>query len=77
MTNKDPRHQAFADAIKELYKRHPLPEYKYAKVRWQREYDRHIAVKNALDGCPLYMIDIFITGVPSKKLLAIHTLIYS
>jgi hypothetical protein len=70
------QHQAFADAIKELYKRHPLPKYKYAKVAWQRKYDRDTAVYNARTGSPLYMIDIFAVGVPRDELAAVHTLIF-
>lgn len=71
------QHRAFAAALEGLYKMHPLPEYKYRKVQWQRENDREVAVRNARDGAPLYMIDVFIDRhVPRKEIEAIHTLIY-
>ena len=70
------QHQAFADALKELYKRYPLPKYKYRKVEWQRENDRRTAVYNARTGSPLYMIDIFAVKVPPKEIAAVHTLIF-
>lgn len=70
------KNDAFAEALKELYKRYPLPEYKYRKVNWRRESDRDTAVRNARSGCPLYMIEIFATKVPMVEIQAIHTLIY-
>lgn len=70
------KHNAFAAALEGLFKMYPLPEYKYPKVRWQREYDRGQALRNARHGDPLYMIDIFAHKVPTKEIEAIRALIY-
>jgi hypothetical protein len=70
------KNEAFAKALEGLYKMYPLPEYKYQKVRWQRLHDRETALRNALHGDPLFMIDIFAHKVPKQEIEAIHTLIY-
>lgn len=70
------RNQAFVSALEELFRRHPLPTYKYPKVAWRREYDRKTALYNARTGCPVYMIDIFAHKVPSQEIRAIHALIF-
>lgn len=70
------KNRAFAKALEELYKRYPLPEYKYPKVFWRNHHDRDTAVRNARQGCPLYMVDIFAHKVPQQEIQAIHTLIY-
>lgn len=72
----DERHRAFAAALEELYRRYPLPKYKYPKVMWQRAHDRDVAVRNALRGCPIYMINVFAHKVPPEEIKAVHTLIY-
>lgn len=70
------KNEAFAKALEGLYKMYPLPEYKYPRVAWRRQYERDTALDNARDGCPLYMIDIFAHKVPRQEIEAIHTLIY-
>lgn len=70
------KNEAFAKALEGLYKMYPLPEYKYLKVSWRRENDRVTAIRNARDGCPLYMIDIFAHKVPRQEIEAIYALIY-
>lgn len=70
------KHRAFAAALKGLYEMYPLPEYKYRKVQWQRENDRAAAVRNALSGSPLFMVDIFAHKVPRQEIENIHKLIY-
>lgn len=72
----DDKHRAFAAALKGLYDMHPLPEYKYPKVRWQREYDRGQALRNARQGQPLFMVELFAWKVPPREIEAVHTLIY-
>jgi hypothetical protein len=72
----DAKHRAFAAALEELYKKYPLPEYKYRKRMWRRIHDREAAVRNALSGSPLFMIDCFTHKVPAQELRAIHALIY-
>lgn len=71
------KRKAFADALKELFKRHPLPIYKYRRVQWNRENDRDTAIRNARSGSPLYMIDVFIDcHVPRNEINAVYALIY-
>lgn len=75
VTDKE-KHKAFASALRELFKRYPLPKYKYRKVQWQRENDREVAIRNALSGSPLYMVNCFISFVPPREIEAVHSLIY-
>lgn len=70
------RNEAFATALEELFRRYPLPAYKYQRVMWRRTYDRATALYNARTGCPLYMIDIFAHKVPPQEIAAVHTLIF-
>lgn len=76
MTPEQERARAFAAALEGLFEMYPLPEYKYQKTAWQRQYDRDTAIKNARDGCSLYMVDILAHGVPSTEIRNIHSLIY-
>lgn len=71
------KHKAFAAALEELFRRYPLPEYKYPKVAWSRRYDREVAIRNAREGAPLFMIDVFVHRVPPTEIRTIHALIYS
>jgi hypothetical protein len=73
MTAKD---EAFAAALEELFKRYPLPEYKYRKAMWHRQHGREVAIRNARAGSPLYMIDCFAHKVPRHEIAAVHTLIF-
>jgi hypothetical protein len=78
LTNERDRakHCAFAAAIEELYLKYPLPPCKYQKTYWRRVHDRNAAVRNALSGSPLYMIDCFTHKVPAQELKAVYALIY-
>lgn len=70
------KNRAFAAALEGLYKLYPLPEYKYRKVMRRAENDRETAIRNARDGCPLFMVDTFAVKVPRQEIENIHTLIY-
>lgn len=71
------QHRAFAAALEELFRRYPLPEYKFQKVRWRREYDRDRALGYARSGDPLWMVEVFIDRhVPQDEIRNIHNLIY-
>jgi hypothetical protein len=70
------KNEAFAKALEGLYKMYPLPEYKYPKVAWRREYDRNTAVYNARHTGDLFLVEVFAHKVPKQEIEAIHTLIY-
>lgn len=75
VTDKE-KHEAFAAALKELYKLHPLPNYAYAKVSWRRNYDRDTALRNARQTGDLFLVEMFAAKVPVHEIRAVHSLIY-
>jgi ribosomal protein L32E len=70
------QNEAFASALKELFKRYPLPKYKYQKVAWRRDNDRQVALRNARAGNGLYLITMFAHKVPPQEIETVHALIY-
>lgn len=70
------QNEAFATALRGLYEMHPLPDYKYQKVRWRHENDRERAVIHARCGGDLFLVEMFAVKVPPREIEAIHTLIY-
>lgn len=67
---------AFAAALRELYEMHPLPDYKYQKVRWRSENDRERAFEYARCYGDLFMVEMFAVKVPHAEIRNVHTLIY-
>lgn len=69
--------RAFGAALEELFRRYPLPEYKYQKTKWKRENDRETAVRNARAGGDLFLVSIFLDrSVPHKEVETLRNLIF-
>ncbi len=75
VTDKE-KHEAFAAALLELYRVHPLPKYKYPKIAWRRQYDRDTALRNAHQMGDLFLVEMFASKVPVHEIRAVHSLIY-